>query len=151
VGEVVVEVPEADPAPAEGAAFAAGVATATAAVAAEGAAEAQDRSEMAQATAQTAAEVAYDARAELDSLRGELLARLDEIEGRTAATAALAVDTAEVVAATEVDDLSPEDTTPETTAEESESKGDTSADRPEGETHSDRKRYGSDRWFGDRD
>ena len=136
MGEVVVEVPEADPAPAEGAAFAAGVATATAAVAAEGAAEAGDRAKMAQTTAETAAEVAYDARTEVEQLRGELLSRLDEIEGRTAATAALAVDTAEVVAATDVDDLAPEETaTPET-----EANADESAEQPEHETHSDKKR-----------
>jgi hypothetical protein len=143
VGELVVEVP--DPAPAEGAAFAAGVAAATAAVAAEDAEQAGAAAETALRVSEGAAEAAYDARAEVESLRGELLARLDDVESRASMAAAVAVEAVESVETAAVDDMAPEETVP------ADPEPDRSADQPKDDAGSAKKRFGSDRWFGDRD
>ena len=145
MGEIVVDVPDAEPAADDSVAFAAGVAAATAATAAEGAQEAEAAAETALRVSEGAAEAAYDARADLESLRGELARRLDEMDGRIAATAAVAVEAAEVVATAEVDDLSPEDQAPEHAAEPAPASAESS------EQPTPKKRFGSDSWFGDRD
>lgn len=145
MGEIVVDVPDAEPAADEGVAFAAGVAAATAATAAEGAQEAEQTAETALRVSEGAAEAAYDARADVESLRGELAARLDELDARLSMTAAVAVETAEVVATSDVDDLAPEDQADEHDA------GPAPASQESAEQPKSKGRFGSDRWFGDRD
>lgn len=127
----------------EGAAFAAGVAAATSAQAAEEATEAHAMAEGAAETAGVAlgaageAEaVAYDARAEVEQLRGEVLGGLAELrEMMGSQTAAVVVEEPVVPA-------------PEAKATPAESAPDDTTEKSHGDEKPKSKSYGSRAWFG---
>jgi uncharacterized protein YjbJ (UPF0337 family) len=145
MGEVVVSTDDTPPDDGTTAAYAAGVAAATASQAAGEAQEAVYAAEGAQMTAEGAAETAWDAQREVESLRGQVSAELDELRQQLNATTGLAVATAEVAAEPPVDETSPEDTGDGGPAVEATSEDETTAKAPRKE-----RKFGSDRWFGDR-
>lgn len=116
-----------------GAAFAAGVATATATGAADEAEEATETAEAAQATADLAANVAFDAQVEVGRLR-------DDMASGFAALHARFDEQTTVIELEEENPLTPPDVEPEKPAETEE----------EPEKEKPKKTWGSDAWFGDR-
>lgn len=139
MSEPTVVVVEGQEEGAEGATFAAGVAAATSAQAAEEATEAHAMAEVAAETAGVAlgaageAEaVAYDARAEVEQLRGEVLGGLAELRDMIGSQAAAVVVEEPAVPAPEVKEPASGDTTEKSHGDE----------KPKG------KSYGSSRWFG---
>lgn len=125
-----------------GAAFAAGVATAEAAQATEDAAEAAQTAEGAAAVAEAALEVAaaadetaWDARTEIDGLRGEMVACFEELRAALPQQADADQPPEGAIPAPEVKESKPEPASDDTTEER----------------HGDEKgehRYGNRRWFG---
>lgn len=128
----------------DGGAFAAGVAAATSAQAAEEAEEAVQVAEQAQETAQVAAgaaveaeSVAYDAKADVEALRGEVAAGLAELRDLFAAAAPPEPVVEE-----------PAVPAPEPKVEKSEPTSQDTSSKSHGDEKP--KSYGSARWFGGR-
>lgn len=122
----------------QGAAFAAGVATATATQAAADADEAADAAEGAQATAGVALDVAFDSRTAVDTLRDEMREGLAAVHARLDETTIIDVEE-------DVNPLTPEDVTEEPKPAKPPADDDGEPSAPKS-----KKKFGWDGWFGDR-